>query len=79
MESGGVPVMLNLVFYVLKVKQLKRIPLLISIHQIFLISEVILLRLSEFISNNQSSFKSCRGNIIISKNVNILRLCENIT
>ena len=38
MESGGVPVMLNLVFYVLKVKQLKRIPLLISIHQIFLIS-----------------------------------------
>ena len=71
--------MLNLVFYVLKVKQLKRIPLLISIHQIFLISEVILLRLSEFISNNQSSFKSCRGNIIISKNVNILRLCENIT
>ena len=38
MESGGVPVMLNLVFYVLKVKQLKRIPLLTSIHQIFLIS-----------------------------------------
>ena len=38
MESGGVPVMLNLVFYVLKVKQLKRIPLLISSHQILLIS-----------------------------------------
>ena len=39
-----------------------------------------LLRLAEFISSNEeSSFKSSKGNIILSKNVNILRVCKNIT
>ena len=36
-----------------------------------------LLRLAEFISYNEFSFKSYEGNIII--NVNILRVCQNIT
>ena len=37
-----------------------------------------LLILAEFISSKESSLKSSKGNIIISKNVNILRVCENI-
>ena len=37
-----------------------------------------LLRLAEFISGNESFFKSYKGNNH-SKNVNILRVSENIT
>ena len=68
-ESIGVSVMLNLVFYVFKGKQLQWIQLLISIHQRFLISSVTLLG---FYFKEWIFFKSSKGNNIISKNVNIL-------
>ena len=38
-----------------------------------------LLRLAESVSSNESSFKSSKGNMIVSKNLNILRVCKNIT
>ena len=37
-----------------------------------------LLRLAESISSSESSFKSSKGNMIVSKNLNILRVCKNI-